>query len=135
MIEAYYHQNISVAIIAERLKRSRQPIYNVINFLKQGHSAINYYKRYKENKRRCGRRKISLPKKEQEYVKEKVSLGWTPDVIIGRAEQPISCSMRTLYRRFEDGYFDRTTLPYEGQKKTKWTQRTTWKASFQTTYL
>ncbi|BAM48048.1 putative transposase [Amphibacillus xylanus NBRC 15112] len=115
MIEAYYHQNISVAIIAERLKRSRQPIYNVINFLKQGHSAIDYYKRYKENKRRCGRREISLPKKEQEYVKEKVSLGWTPDVIIGRAEQPISCSMRTLYRRFEDGYFDRTTLPMKGK--------------------
>lgn len=63
MIEAYYHQNISVTIIAEHLKRSHQPIYNVINFLKQGHSAIDYYKRYKENKRRCGRRKISLPKR------------------------------------------------------------------------
>lgn len=48
MIESY-HQIISVAIIAEHLKRSRQPIYNVINFLKQ------------ENKKRCGRRKISLP--------------------------------------------------------------------------
>lgn len=36
MIESYYHQNISVAMIAERLRRSRQPIYNVINFLKQG---------------------------------------------------------------------------------------------------
>lgn len=58
-----------------------------------------------------------MPKKEQEYVKEKVSLGWTPDVIIGRAEQPISCSMRTLYRRFEDGYFDRTTLPMMGKRK------------------
>ncbi|GAA4059281.1 IS30 family transposase [Amphibacillus indicireducens] len=117
MIESYHHQNISVAIIAERLKRSRQPIYNVINFLKQGHSAIDYYKRYKENKKRCGRRKISLPKKEQEYVKEKVALGWTPDVIIGRAEKSISCSMRTLYRRFEDGDFDRATLPMKGKRK------------------
>ena len=52
MIEAYYQQNISVTIIAERLKRSRQPIYNVVNFLKQGNSAIDYYKRYKENKKR-----------------------------------------------------------------------------------
>lgn len=40
MIEAYHHQNISVAIIAERLKRSRQPIYNVINFLKQGNQRL-----------------------------------------------------------------------------------------------
>lgn len=117
MIEAYYHQNISVTLIAERLKRSRQPIYNVINFLKQGHSAIDYYKRYKANKKRCGRRKISLSKKEKKYVKEKVALGWTPDVIIGRAEQPISCSMRTLYRRFEDGDFDRATLPMKGKRK------------------
>src|SRR5690625_238430 len=117
MIEAYYHQNISVTIIAERLKRSRQPIYNVVNFLKQGNSAIDYYNRYKENKKRCGRRKISLPEKEQEYVKEKVALGWTPDVIIGRAEQSISCSRRTLYRRFEDGDFDRTTLPMKGKRK------------------
>ena len=117
MIEAYYHQNISVTLIAERLKRSRQPIYNVINFLKQGHSAIDYYKRYKANKKRCGRRKISLSKKEKKYVKEKVALGWTPDVIIGRAEQPISCSMRTLYRRFEDGDFDRATLPMKDKRK------------------
>lgn len=117
MIEAYHHQNISVAIIAERLKRSRQPIYNVINFLKQGNSAIDYYKRYKENKKRCGRQKIVLPHEEQEYIKEKIAKGWTPDVIIGRAEQPISCSMRTLYRRFEDETFDRTALPMKGKRK------------------
>ena len=115
MIESYYHQNISVAMIAERLRRSRQPIYNVINFLKQGNSAIDYYKRYKVNKKRCGRHKIILPKKQQKYIKEKVAQGWTPDVNIGRFEQPISCSMRTLYRRFKDGTFDITTLPMKGK--------------------
>ena len=52
MIESYHHQAIPVAIIAERLKRSRQSIYNVINFLKEGNSPIDYYKRYKENKQR-----------------------------------------------------------------------------------
>lgn len=117
MIESYYHPNIPVAIIAERLKRSRQPIYNVISFLKQGNSAIDYYKRYKDNKKRCGRRKIVLPKERQKYIKEKVSQGWTPDVIIGRAEQPISCSMRILYRQFKDGIFDVTTLPMKGKRK------------------
>src|SRR5690625_6403953 len=104
MIESYHHQNISVAIIAERLKRSRQPIYNVINYLKQGNSAIDYYKRYKENKKRCGRRKISLPKKEQKYIKKKVALGWTQDVNIGRAEKSISCAMKKIYRCFRHAY-------------------------------
>ena len=78
MIESYYHQKYFVAMIAERLRRSRQPIYNVINFLKQGNSAIDYYKRYKVYKKRCGRHKIILPKKQQKYIKEKVAQGWTP---------------------------------------------------------
>ena len=38
MIESYYHQNIKITKIAEYLKRSRTPIYNVINFLKEGHT-------------------------------------------------------------------------------------------------
>ena len=130
MIESYYHQNISVAMIAERLRRSRQPIYNVINFLKQGNSAIDYYKRYKVNKKRCGRHKIILPKKQQKYIKEKVAQGWTPDVNIGRFEQPISCSMRTLYRRFKDGTFDITTLPMKGKWKPNGDQERRGKQAF-----
>ena len=50
MIESYYHQNIKIVKIAEYLKRSRTPIYNVINFLKEGHTALEYYQQYKENK-------------------------------------------------------------------------------------
>ena len=72
MIESYYHQNIKIVKIAEYLKRSRTPIYNVINFLKEGHTALEYYQQYKENKRRCGRRNIVLPKKQQSYIKEKM---------------------------------------------------------------
>ncbi|MFL2137200.1 IS30 family transposase, partial [Ruoffia sp. FAM 24228] len=83
-------------------KRSRTPIYNVINFLKEGHTAIEYYQQYKKNKQRCGRCKCVLPEDQQVYIKEKVSQGWTPDVIIGRKEKPIDCSMRTLYRRFKE---------------------------------
>ena len=49
MIESYYHKNIPVAKIAVYLKRTRTPIYNVINFLKEGHTALEYYQKYKEN--------------------------------------------------------------------------------------
>ena len=73
--------------------------------------------RYKENKQRCGRKKIVLPKKEQAYIKEKIGLGWTPDVIVGRKEKPISCSMRTLYRQFKEKVFDEATLPMKGKRK------------------
>lgn len=46
-----------------------------------------------------------------------VAQGWTPDVIIGRAERKISCSMRALYRQFKKGIFNQTTLPMKGKRK------------------
>jgi len=117
MIESYYHKNISVAKIAIYLNRTRTPIYTVINFLKEGHTALEYYQQYKENKRRCGRHRIVLPKKQQAYIKDKIAQGWTPDVIIGRAEESIKCSVRTLYRQFKEKIFDETTLPMKGKRK------------------
>src|SRR5690625_2273907 len=80
MIESYYHQSIAVMKISKLLNRSRQTIYNVTNFLRQGHTALDYYKQYKENKKRCGRRVITSPEEQQVYIKEKVAEGWTPDV-------------------------------------------------------
>ena len=60
MIEAYYQENTKVSDIVTSLGRSKQTIYNVINYLKEGHSAYDYYNRYKVNKKRCGRNKTSL---------------------------------------------------------------------------
>ncbi|BDP53481.1 hypothetical protein EfmJHP35_14050 [Enterococcus faecium] len=40
MIEAYFHQETPVAIVAKQLKRGRQTIYNVYNFLKCGGTAL-----------------------------------------------------------------------------------------------
>ena len=50
MIEAYFNQMHSVSKVAKRLQRSRQTIYNVYRFLKNGGSAISYYEQYKKNK-------------------------------------------------------------------------------------
>ena len=36
------------------------------------------------------------------YIKEKVELGWSSDVIVGRNEKPLGCTARTLYLRFKD---------------------------------
>ena len=47
-IESYYHQNLSVKEITNRLKQSRQTIYNVINTLKKGLTALEYYQEYKK---------------------------------------------------------------------------------------
>ena len=117
MIEAYFHQKISILKIATYIGRSRQTIYNVVTFLRKGYTALDYFKQYKENKKRCGRHPITLPNDQQEYIQKMVAQGWTPDVIIGRAERFIACSSRTLYRQFKQGFFDQTTLPMKGKRK------------------
>ena len=60
MIEAYYQEDIKISDIANSLGRSKQTIYTAIHYLKEGHSAYDYYNRYKVNKKRCGRNKTSL---------------------------------------------------------------------------
>ncbi|MBJ0686269.1 IS30 family transposase, partial [Enterococcus faecium] len=71
----------------------------------------------KENKRRCGRTEIIFPAEEKEYIEKRSTEGWTPDVIIGRAERTFSCSVSTLYRRFKTGEFNVLHLPMQGKRK------------------
>ena len=76
MIEAYFHQETPVAIVAKQLKRGRQTIYNVYNFLKCGGTALECFEQYKENKRRCGRTEIIFPAEEKEYIaKDQLKVG------------------------------------------------------------
>src|SRR5690625_4166341 len=117
IIESYFHQNASVSKISEQIGRARQAVHNVVTFLKDGHTALDFYKRYKANKQRCGRKQTVLSNDQRAYVAEKVAQGWTPDVIVGRREQPINCSSRTLYRIFKRKDFDFSTLPMKGKRK------------------
>ena len=117
MIEAYAKAHQSVTKTAQMLKRSRQTIYTVYAYLKDGHTALEYYQNYKKNKAKCGRRSIVLPAEQVGYIRKKVVQRWTPDVIIGRGEFPIGCSVRTLYRMFKMGIFDCSDLPMKGKRK------------------
>lgn len=117
IIESYFNIEKPVALVAQSLNRSRQTIYNVYSFLKQGKKVLDYYRQYKQNKSRCGRRSTVLSDKQSTYVQEKVAQGWSPDVIIGRGEFPIDCSVRTLYRMFKKGLFDTQSLPMKGKRK------------------
>ena len=117
-IETYYETGLKPYKIAQKIGRSNQPVYNVVTFLKEGGTVIEYFDQYKQNKSKCGAKKKTFTRKQTQYIKDKVSEGWTPDVIIGRAEKDIGCSMRTLYRHFkESSLFDVTTLPMKGKRK------------------
>ena len=75
--------------MAKQLGRARQTIHNVVTYLREGHRALDYVQRYQANKQRCGRRPTVLTPNDQAYVTEKISEGWTPDVIVGRRERPL----------------------------------------------
>jgi len=51
-------------------------------------------------------------------------------VIIGRREIPISCGMRTLYRKFKSGEFNQENLPMQGKRKPNGHQEKRGKQSF-----
>jgi len=133
MIESYFHQNQSISKTARSLNRSRQTIYKVYQALQSGSTPLEYFKQYKKNKSRCGRKKLILPDSQRSYIQNKVKQGWAPDVIIGRSEQPINCSVRTLYRKFKNGEFNVQLLPMKGRRKPNGHQEKRGKQTFRRT--
>jgi len=119
--------------IANKLKRGHEAIYRIIRKLKEGQTAIEIYLEYKKNKMKCGRNPIELPQDEIDYINEKLDEDWTPDIIIGRKEKPISCSMKTLYRLFKKGIFHEGKLPMKGKRKPNGHQEKRGKQSFRRT--
>lgn len=132
-IEEYHEFGLSGRNIARKLKRGHEAIYRVIRQLKKGLTAMDIHLQYRRNKAKCGRYKIQLPQDQRDYINKKVEEGWTPDVIIGRNEKSISCSMRTLYRKFESGEFDAKTLPMQGKRKPNGHQEKRGKQGFRRT--
>ena len=117
MIEAYYQENTKVSDIVTSLGRSKQTIYNVINYLKEGDSAYDYYNRYKVNKKRCGRNKTSLTQSEKDFIQTHLEQSWSLDVIKGTYPDRVSCSMRTLYRLADRGILKKEDFPWKGKRK------------------
>ncbi|MCO4491265.1 transposase IS1239 [Streptococcus infantarius subsp. infantarius] len=130
MIEAYYQAGKKVCDIAKSLGRSRQTIYNVLSFLKAGYSAYDYYERYKTNKKRCGRKNTHLTKPVQDFIQLYLELDWSLDVIKGTYPDNIPCSMRTLYRLADRGFFHKNDLPWQGKRKPNGKKETRGKQAF-----
>ncbi len=116
MIVAYYQAGKKVCDISKSLGRSRQTIYNVLSFLKTGHSAYDYYERYQTNKKRCGRKNTQLTKPVQDFIQSYLELDWSFDVIKGTYPERIPCSMRTLYRLADRGIFHKNDFPWQGKR-------------------
>ena len=95
-------QKLKAYRVVQMINRCAETVYR---YLENGASIADYQDHYMRNKQRCGRKRTQLSLAELTYINDKITQGWTPDTIIGRAERPISCNRRTLYRMFERGQF------------------------------
>ena len=84
---------------------------------KKGLSIQDYHENYKKNNSKYEAKTKQLSDQEYDYVLDKVSKGWTPDVIVGRGEIKLSMSSRPLYRRFKDETLEVKLLPTKGKRK------------------
>ena len=73
IIESYFHHNISVSKISGKVKRAHQTVRNVVAFLKDGHIALDFYKRYRTNKQLYRWKQTRLPDDQHACVEEKVA--------------------------------------------------------------
>lgn len=101
--------------VANLLQRSRQTVYNVYQFLKSGGNAKSYYKQYKKTKLNSEYLQLFHLMNNRNTFKKRVVQGWNPDVLISRAEFPISCSICTLFRMFKNQIFNSKHLPMKGK--------------------
>ncbi len=134
-IEEYHSFGLSGRAIAKRIKRGHEAVYRVIRQLGKGLTALDVHLQYKKNKSNCGRKPIELSPAEVKHINEKVHQGWTPDVIIGRNEKPVSCSVSTLYRMFKSGKFNQEALPMKGKRKPNGHQEKRGKQAFKRSIL
>ena len=118
IIHNFWQSGTKAYTITNAVGRSKETIYKVYRWFEAGKSITEYIEAYTSNKRRCGRKRISLPNDEVEYIKAKVKDGWQPDTIIGRAERSFSCSPSTLYKMFKRGAFGFSVknLPMKGKR-------------------
>lgn len=130
IIESYYKNKIKPSEIIKAVGRSRQTVYNVLNFLKEGHSALDYLNRYSANKKRCGRRKTELSDTEKQFIQHHLEKNWSLDVIKGVYPEKVPCSMRTLYRLADRGIFRKIDLPWKGKRKPNGHSETRGKQTF-----
>ena len=67
-IETCYEIGLRPYKIAQKIGRPNQPVYNVINFLKEGGTVLEYFNQYKQNKSKCGAKKKTFTSNQVQYI-------------------------------------------------------------------
>lgn len=112
----------------------KQPVYDVINFLKEEGNSREHWQLRKQRQSNCGRKRIELCAEDEAHIEQYLRQDWIPDVICGRHQlkgnQPFPLSFSTLYRRIKEGQFNVKLLPMKGKRKPNGHKETRGKQAF-----
>lgn len=119
-IEKYFLAGFKTSRIVEIMGK-KQPVYDIVNFLKDGGNAKEFWERRKENQSRCGRKPIELSIEDEAHIENLLREKWSLDMIANRSQVdgglPFPVKATTLYRRAKEGLFDLDLLPMKGKRK------------------
>ena len=126
-IHIYFLKGINAYQCSNLMNIGKDKAYYYFNLFKKGFTVLQIFNNYKENKSKCGRKKLILSKEKCIEINELLDKDWSVDAICGRdklVESDERCSTKTLYRMVKDGLFDETKLRRNGKRKKNYQKET-----------
>ena len=121
-IESNYYLGVNARECARRMKIGKDKVYTYYRLLKKGFSVEEIYFNYKQNKKRCGRKEITLSQQKVQEIHELLDQGWSLDAIAGRDKlmgHSERVSTKTLYKLVKNGVIDAKKLRRKGKNNPK----------------
>ena len=109
------------------MKIGKDKAYAYYRLFKEGLSVEEIYERYTNNKKQCGRKRLSLSKEKLQNIYELLEQGWSLDTISGRDKlenKSDRLSTRKLYNLVKEGIIDAKKLRRKGRNNPRNHQET-----------
>ncbi len=119
-LHIYYLNGINANQSAKLINIGKDKAYKYYKLFKQGYTTTEIFSKYKENKKKCGRKKIAFSLEKIEEINELLDKDWSVDAICGRdklIDKEERCSTKTLYNMVSRGDFDSKKLRRKGKRQ------------------
>lgn len=126
-IQSTYYLRIHARECARRMKIGKDKAYTYYRLFQKGLSVEEIYAQYKQNKRHCGRKPLTLSKRKLDSIHDALDQGWSLDAMAGRDKlmnHEERVSTKTLYKFVKIGLIDAKKRRRKGKNNSKNHQET-----------
>ena len=121
-IESNYYLGVNAYEGVRHMQIGKDKVYTYYRLLKKGFSVEEIYFNYKQNKKCCGRKEITLSQQKVQEIHELLGQEWSLDAIAGRDKlmgHSERVSTKTLYKLVKNGSIDAKKVPPKGKNNPK----------------